>query len=80
MSSHTGIGKSSIVDEPQKFLVPPRGLFAVGKFNQYKRDIPHSTLAQAFRSLLRELLTKNDAELAAGDVRCWRRLALGASS
>ena len=33
-------------------LVPPRGLFASGKFDQYKRDIPYATLAQAFQSLV----------------------------
>ncbi len=36
-----------------KVLVPPRGLFASGKFDQYKRDIPYATLAQAFQSLIR---------------------------
>jgi PAS domain S-box-containing protein len=45
-------------------LVPPRGLFASGKFDQYKRDIPYSTLVQAFQSLVRPLLGKSDAELA----------------
>ena len=44
-------------------LVPPRGLFATGKFDQYKRDIPYATLAQAFRSLVRRLLGKSEAEL-----------------
>jgi predicted ATPase len=38
-------------------------LFAAGKFDQYKRDIPHSTLAQAFQSLIRPLLCKSEAEL-----------------
>jgi len=38
--------------------------FASGKFDQYKRDIPYSTLAQAFRSLVQSLLGKSDAELA----------------
>ena len=47
-----------------KVLVPPRGLFASGKFDQYKRDIPYSTLAQAFQSLVRYLLGKSDAELS----------------
>ena len=32
-------------------LVPSRALFASGKFDQYKRDIPYSTLAQAFQGL-----------------------------
>ena len=47
-----------------KVLVPPRGLFASGKFDQYKRDIPYATLAQAFQSLIRPLLSKSEAELS----------------
>jgi PAS domain S-box-containing protein len=63
VSGYAGIGKSSVVNELQKALVPPRGLFASGKFDQYKRDIPYATLAQAFRSLIRPLLGENEAEL-----------------
>ena len=40
VSGYAGIGKSSIVNELHKVLVLPRGLFAAGKFDQYKRDIP----------------------------------------
>jgi PAS domain S-box-containing protein len=75
VSGYSGIGKSSVVNELHKALVPPRGLFAAGKFDQYKRDIPYSTLAQAFRSLIRPLLGKSNAEFAG-----WRdalREALG---
>ena len=64
VSGYSGIGKSSVVNELHKALVPPRGLFASGKFDQYKRDIPYSTLVQAFQSLVRPLLGKSDAELA----------------
>ena len=53
--------------------MPPRGLFASGKFDQYKRDIPYATLAQAFQSLVRPLLGKSDAELAS-----WRDALLEA--
>jgi PAS domain S-box-containing protein len=63
VSGYSGIGKSSVVNELHKALVPPRGLFAAGKFDQYKRDIPYATLAQAFQSLVRPLLGKSDAEL-----------------
>ena len=56
VSGYSGIGKSSVVNELHKVLVPPRGLFAAGKFDQYKRDIPYSTLAQAFQDLVRPLL------------------------
>src|ERR1700720_1139806 len=64
VSGYSGIGKSSVVNELHRVLVPPRGLFASGKFDQYKRDIPYSTLAQAFQSLVRPLLGKSEAELA----------------
>jgi serine/threonine protein kinase len=75
VSGYSGIGKSSVVNELHRVLVQPRGLFASGKFDQYKRDIPYSTLAQAFQSLIRPLLGKSDPELAG-----WReafREALG---
>jgi predicted ATPase len=63
VSGYAGIGKSSVVNELQKALVPPRGLFASGKFDQYKRDIPYATLAQAFRSLVRPLLGESETKL-----------------
>ncbi|TPL03579.1 serine/threonine-protein kinase PknK, partial [Mesorhizobium sp. B2-4-14] len=75
VSGYSGIGKSSVVNELQPVLVPPRGLFASGKFDQYNRNIPYATLAQAFQSLLRPLLGKSEADLAS-----WRealRAALG---
>jgi PAS domain S-box-containing protein len=64
VSGYAGIGKSSVVHELHKPLVPPRGLFASGKFDQYKRDIPYSTLAQAFQQLIQSLLGKSEAELS----------------
>src|SRR6202521_5229439 len=64
VSGFSGIGKSSVVHELHKVLVQPRGLYASGKFDQYKRDIPYVTLAQAFQSLVRSLLGKSDPELA----------------
>ena len=75
VSGYSGIGKSAVVNELHKALVPPRGLFAAGKFDQYKRDIPYATLAQAFQGLIRPLLGLSEAKLAG-----WRealREALG---
>jgi PAS domain S-box-containing protein len=60
---YSGVGKSSVVNELHKVLVPPRGLFAAGKFDQYKRNIPYATLAQALRTLVRQILIKNKAEV-----------------
>ncbi|HEY4261980.1 MAG TPA: AAA family ATPase, partial [Schlesneria sp.] len=69
VSGYSGVGKSSVVNELHKALVSPRGLFASGKFDQYKRDIPYATLAQAFRTLVRQILGVNDTEIAR-----WRHL------
>ena len=63
VSGYSGVGKSSVVNELHKALVPPRGLFAAGKFDQYKRDIPYTTLAQAFQTLVRQILVRSEAEL-----------------
>jgi predicted ATPase/signal transduction histidine kinase len=73
VSGYSGVGKSSVVNELHKALVPPRGLFAAGKFDQYKRDIPYATLAQAFQTLVRQILVKSEAEVAQ-----WRHTLLEA--
>ena len=65
VSGYSGIGKSSVVNELHKALVPTSGLFAAGKLDQYKRDIPYATLAQAFQTLVRQILAKSDAEVSA---------------
>ena len=67
VSGFSGIGKSSVVNELHRVLVPPRGLFAAGKFDQHAQDVPYTTLSQAFQSLVRHILSKSDAE-----VRRWR--------
>ncbi|APR38290.1 trifunctional serine/threonine-protein kinase/ATP-binding protein/sensor histidine kinase [Paraburkholderia sp. SOS3] len=64
VSGYSGVGKSSVVSELHKALVPPRGLYAWGKYDQYKRNVPYATLAQAFQCLVSQILGKSDEELA----------------
>jgi PAS domain S-box-containing protein len=73
VSGYSGIGKSSVVHELHKVLVPPHGFFASGKFDQYKRDVPYATLAQAFNGLIRPLLSRSESEL-----QIWRNAFCGA--
>lgn len=68
VSGYAGIGKSTLVNELHRALVPRRGLFVAGKFDQFKRDIPYATLVHAFRRLVRQLLSKSDEDLLV-----WRR-------
>ncbi|HNN95499.1 MAG TPA: serine/threonine-protein kinase PknK, partial [Pseudomonadota bacterium] len=58
-----GIGKSALISEVQRPIVGCRGLFAAGKFDQYSRGIPFAAVLQAFRGLLRQLLTEEEAQL-----------------
>src|SRR5580700_10522050 len=77
VSGFSGIGKSSVVNELQKAIVSPRGIFIAGKFDQHRRDIPYATLAQAFQTLVRQILGKSEDE-----VDRWRkdiRQALGSN-
>jgi PAS domain S-box-containing protein len=63
VSGYSGIGKSSVINELHKVIALPRGIFISGKFDQYKRDIPYATLAQAFENLVRQILSKKEAEV-----------------
>ncbi|MEH1932333.1 MAG: AAA family ATPase [Nostoc sp.] len=64
VSGYAGVGKSSIVKEIHKPIVRERGAFISGKFDQYKRDIPYSTIVQAFQTLVRQILTEPEDQLA----------------
>ncbi|QRK12458.1 AAA family ATPase [Archangium violaceum] len=61
---YSGIGKSAVVHELHKPVVRQRGFFLSGKFDQFQRDIPYYTLAQAIRGLTQQLLASTDEELA----------------
>ncbi|MEH1977934.1 MAG: AAA family ATPase [Nostoc sp.] len=64
VSGYAGVGKSSLVKEIHKPIVRERGLFISGKFDQYKRDIPYSTIVQAFKTLARQILTEPEEQLS----------------
>lgn len=77
VSGAPGIGKSSIVSELRSAVYARNGLFAAGKFDPFQGDVPYATLVEALRSVLKQLLTQDDAVVAQ-----WRagfRTALGAS-
>jgi len=64
ISGYSGIGKSSVVHELYKPVVQRRSFFLSGKFDQFQRDIPYATLAQAIRGLVQQLLAGSEQELA----------------
>jgi predicted ATPase len=52
------------VHELHKPVVQRRSFFLTGKFDQFQRDIPFATVAQAIRGLVQQLLAGTDEELA----------------
>jgi len=63
LGGSSGVGKTSVVGELYKPVVRERGRFIAGKSDQYKRDIPYTTIVQAFRELVRGLLAAGEASL-----------------
>ncbi|MDD5712231.1 MAG: AAA family ATPase, partial [Smithellaceae bacterium] len=69
ISGLSGIGKTRLIQELQKPIVRHRGYFTSGKFDVYQKNIPYSSLIQAFRNLMRTFLTESDERVAAWKVR-----------
>src|SRR5215216_5650699 len=63
VSGYSGIGKSSLIQELHQPIVRERGYFISGKFDQYQRDVPYTTIAQAFRELIGQILAENDERI-----------------
>ena len=64
VSGSAGVGKSALVREIHKLILGKRGFFLSGKFDQFKRNIPYSSLIEAFQSLVLRLLSYPEEELA----------------
>jgi predicted ATPase/two-component sensor histidine kinase len=60
ISGYSGIGKTRLIQELQKPIVKHQGYFSSGKFDVYQKNIPYSSLIQAFRNLTRTFLTESD--------------------
>ncbi|MCB0037929.1 MAG: AAA family ATPase, partial [Anaerolineales bacterium] len=73
VSGHPGVGKSALVREMYKPITRERGYFITGKFEQFQRDNPYASILQAFRDLIRQLLTESQEE-----IEVWRRKLLSA--
>ncbi len=63
VAGFSGIGKTAVVNEVHKPIVRQRGYFIKGKYDQFQRNIPLSAFVQAFRDLITQLLTLNDAQI-----------------
>ncbi|HXA02245.1 MAG TPA: AAA family ATPase [Cytophagaceae bacterium] len=63
VSGYSGIGKTALVNELHKPIVRGKGFFISGKFDQYKRDIPYSTIVEAFKELVSIILSESEEKI-----------------
>jgi len=73
VAGHAGVGKTALVQEVRRPILQRRGYFISGKFDQFQRNLPYAALIQAFRRLIRQILTESERRIA-----IWRENLLGA--
>jgi len=73
VAGHSGVGKSSLVQELYRPLAIARGRYVAGKYDQYQRGVPYSALGAALDALCDQLLCESPDVLEA-----WRQRILDA--
>jgi predicted ATPase/signal transduction histidine kinase/tRNA A-37 threonylcarbamoyl transferase component Bud32 len=63
VSGYAGIGKTKLIREIYGPVIQKRGFFIFGKFDQFQREIPYRAWINAFRELIRILLTENPDQI-----------------
>ncbi|MEP7099495.1 MAG: response regulator [Burkholderiales bacterium] len=63
VSGCSGVGKSTLVGSLRPVIAGVRGVFASGKADPFKRDIPFGSLAQAFHAPVRAILSGSETQL-----------------
>jgi histidine kinase len=63
VSGNPGIGKTMLIKQCFRQETLNSGRIITGKFDQLERNIPYAAFADAFRSLVRQLISEGKAEL-----------------
>lgn len=74
ISGLSGIGKTRLIQELQLPIVATRGYYTSGKFDQFQKHIPYSTLIQALTNLVKTILTEDSQRLVYWKERMGRSL------
>ncbi|MHB9147862.1 MAG: ATP-binding protein, partial [Candidatus Amoebophilus sp.] len=61
VAGQPGVGKTIMIQEIQKPIALKQGYFIAGKFDQLNKNVAYSAVNQAFDSLIKQLLTEDEA-------------------
>ncbi len=64
VSGYSGIGKTALIREIYRPVTERRGYFVSGKFDPFRRDIPYSAIVNAFKDMIKQLLSEKETRLA----------------
>jgi PAS domain S-box-containing protein len=63
VGGQSGVGKTALIRQLYTPLAGERGFFLTAKFDQFKREIPFSTITQALDELIQYLLTESEEQI-----------------
>lgn len=78
VAGRPGIGKSALINEIHRPILARRGYFIAGKYDQFRRDVPYSSIIQAFHGLAKQLLSETAERLAAWKERILEAVGVNA--
>jgi predicted ATPase len=64
VAGFSGIGKTAVINETHKSITRQKGYFIKGKYDQFNRRRPFLGFFQAFRDLIRQLLSETEEQVA----------------
>jgi predicted ATPase len=64
VAGFSGIGKTAVINEVHKPITRQKGYFIKGKYDQFNRRRPFSGFFQAFRDLIRQVLSESEQQQA----------------
>ncbi|MCP4130286.1 MAG: AAA family ATPase [bacterium] len=63
VSGNAGVGKSALVNELHKPVFAKRGYFIFGKYEEFRQDVPYSSIIQAFQRIIRLILSESKEQI-----------------
>jgi PAS domain S-box-containing protein len=71
VAGYAGVGKTELINTFKKNIIKDTGYFLSGKFSKIHQDIPYSAFNQAFKELIKQLLTEDDSQ-----IKKWQNIIL----